>query len=136
LLTQETPKTQKDAVILRAPEDVSAIVKEAVNNLKAGNIDKGYSLLMQANSIHETNLVNRFLGDILLQKKDPKALDYLKKVYFDYNTNTEYLNTLCYACIYFRDYKYGQKILTELKQLSPNNPNIPAYEKKLSLQNN
>ena len=136
LLTQETPKVQKDAVIMRTPQDVSAIIKEAVGYLKSGNIDKGYTLLMQANRMHETNLVNRFLGDILLQKKDPQALDYLKKVYFDYNTNTEYLNTLCYACIYFKDYQYGQKILTELKQLSPNNPNIPAYEKKLSMQSN
>ncbi|MDF1534555.1 MAG: hypothetical protein P1P69_08670, partial [Methanosarcinaceae archaeon] len=55
-----------------------------------------------------------------------------KKVYYDYKTDLEYLNTMCYASIYFRDYKYASKILPELKQLDPTNPNIPNYEKALA----
>jgi tetratricopeptide (TPR) repeat protein len=136
LLTQDTPESQKKEVLLRTPTDVRDLIKEAIKCLKSGNIDKGFALLNQANNIHETPVANRFLGDILLQRKDPKSLECLKKVYSDYSTDPEYLNTLCYASIYFKDFEYAKKILPELKRLSPNNPNIPAFEKKISMQNN
>jgi tetratricopeptide (TPR) repeat protein len=136
ILTQGTPAEQKTDVVLRVPKEVSDIIKEAVKSLQSGNVDKGIALLNKANEIHETNLAYRFLADILLQRKDKKALVYLKKVYYDYNTDPEYLNTLCYASIYFKDYKYAKKVLPELKQLSPKNPNIPIYEKNIRLQNN
>ena len=96
------------------------------------NLDKAYSLLNQANETHETIIANRFLGDILLTRKDKKALYYLKKVYHAYNSDPDYLNTLCYACVYFKDFEYAKKILPELKQLSPDNKNIPAFEKEIS----
>jgi tetratricopeptide (TPR) repeat protein len=132
IFKNDTPGNRKEEVILRIPAEVRDIIKEAIKSLQSGNVNRGFDLLNQANKIHETNLAYRFLADILIQRKDKKGLFYLKKVYLDYNTDPEYLNTLCYASIYFKDYNYAKKILPELKQLSPKNPNIPIYEKKLS----
>jgi len=55
----------------------------------------------------------------------------LKKIYVDYSSDPDYLNTVCYASIYFEDYNYARKILPTLKKLSPDNPNIAAYKKML-----
>lgn len=49
----------------------------------------------------------------------------------DYSSDPDYLNTVCYASIYFEDYNYARKILPTLKKLSPDNPNIAAYKKML-----
>jgi len=126
--------SQKKEQILRVAPETSNLVKEAYKSLQSGNTDKGLDLLFQANKIQESLVVDRMIGEILLQKKDKNALVYLKKVYRNYNTDAQYLNTLCYAFIYFKDYGSAKKILQELKQLAPNNPNIPNYEKTLSGQ--
>jgi tetratricopeptide (TPR) repeat protein len=135
MLSQQSAGEGKKEVILHIPSDVRKIIDQATRHLQANEVDKAYTLLMQANAIHETTIANRFLGDIMLQKKDRKAMYYLKKVYVEYNTDPNYLNTLCYASIFFKEYQYAKKILPELKQLSPNNPNIPGYEKMI-MQNN
>jgi len=135
LFSQNASNAEKKEVVLRIPPDVRKIIEQAIKCLQSGNIDQALSLLNKANTIHETTLENRFLGDIWLKRRDRKALYYLKKVYSDYSTDPDYLNTLCYASIYFKEYTYAKKILPELKQLSPNNPNIPAFEKKISQEN-
>jgi len=129
---QSTISNQKKEQILRVAPEISNIVKDAYKYLQAGNTDKGLDLLYQANKIQESILVNRMIGEILLQKKDKNALDYLKKIYRNYNTDAQYLNTFCYSLILFEEYDAAKKILQELKQLAPNNPNIPNYEKTLS----
>jgi len=134
VFTQSSVNSQKKEQILRVSPEISNLVKEAYKYLQSGNTDKGLDLLYQANKIQESVLADRIIGEILLQKKDKNALVYLKKVYRNYNTDAQYLNTLCYACIYFKEYGSAKKILQELKQLAPNNPNIPNYEKKLSGQ--
>jgi len=132
ILSSQSTHEEKTEVILHIPADVKKIIDQATRHLQANEVDKAYALLIRANEIHETSIANRFLGDILLQKKDRKALYYLKKVYSEYNTDPNYLNTLCYACIIFKEYQYAKKILPELKQLSPDNPNIPGYEKAIA----
>lgn len=129
---QSTISNQKKEQILRVAPEISNLVKDAYKYLQAGNTDKGLDLLYQANKIQESILVNRMIGEILLQKKDKNALDYLKKIYRNYNTDAQYLNTFCYSLILFEEYDAAKKILQELKQLAPNNPNIPNYEKTLS----
>lgn len=131
ILTQSTSAENRKEIVLRIPAEVKGYIDQAVKYLRANEIDKAFSLLNKANEIRETSAANRFLGDILLQRKDKKSLYYLKKVYADYSSDANYLNTLCYACIYFKDFKYAEKILPELKQLSPNNPNISNYEKRI-----
>ncbi len=128
-------KSSDDArqeVVLRVPAEVKKLIEEAISLLQKGEINSAFNLLIEANQITETSVADRFLADILLMKKDEKALLFLKKVYYDYKTDLEYLNTVCYASIYFRDYEYASKILPELKQLDPGNPNIPKYEKALA----
>ena len=132
LLSQQSADGGKREIVMHIPSDVRKIIDEATRHLQANEVDKAYALLIKANEIHETTIASRFLGDILLQKKDRKALFYLKKVYGAYNTDPNYLNTLCYACIFFKEYEYAKKILPELKQLSPDNPNIPDYEKMIA----
>jgi tetratricopeptide (TPR) repeat protein len=134
VFAQSSVNSQKKEQILRVTPEISNLVKEAYKCLQSGNIDKGLDLLYQANKIQESVLANRMIGEILLQKKDKKALVYLKKVYRNYNTDAQYLNTFCYSLVYFNEYDAAKKILQELKQLAPNNPNIPNYEKKLSGQ--
>jgi tetratricopeptide (TPR) repeat protein len=136
LLTQRKPADNKNEVILRVPEEISDLIKEAYKNLKSGNTNKGLELLNKANKIQETGLANRIIGEILLQKKDVKSLEYFKKAYRDYGTDAKFLNTLCYAFIYFKEFESAKKVLIELKQLSPNNPNIPRYEKSISMRYN
>jgi tetratricopeptide (TPR) repeat protein len=122
----------KSEVVLRLPPEVSKKIQHAIRLLQSGSIDQAYDLLIEANQINETNVANRFLGDILLMRKDINAMLYLKKVYTHYKTDPEYLNTLCYACILFKDYAYAAKILPELKRLSPGNPYIPEYERVIA----
>jgi tetratricopeptide (TPR) repeat protein len=134
LLSQDSPQNPKTEVIVRVSPQIGNLVKEAYKYLQAGNFDKGLELLYQANKIQESSLANRIIGEILLKKNDKNSLVYLKKVYRDYNSNAVYMNTLCYACIYFKDFGSAKKVLQELKQLAPNNPNIPNYEKMISGQ--
>jgi len=71
----------KKEVVLHIPADVRKIIDEATRHLQTNEVDKAYALLIRANEIHETSIANRFLGDILLQKKDRKALYLSYKVY-------------------------------------------------------
>jgi tetratricopeptide (TPR) repeat protein len=122
----------KQEIILRLPPEVRKPIEQAIHLLQMGAPDPAYKLLLEANQINETSVANRFLGDILLVRKDRNALMYLKKVYYDYKTDADYLNTLCYASILFGDYLYAAKILPELKDLAPQNPNIPKYERAIA----
>jgi tetratricopeptide (TPR) repeat protein len=135
IIDESVIDSSKQEIVLRIPADVRKLIEQAVKLLQKGAIDNAYELLMQANKINETSLANRFLGDILLVKKNKMALFYLKKVYPDYKADAEYLNTLCYACIQFDDYNYAARVLPELKKLSPGNPNIPNYERALERNN-
>jgi tetratricopeptide (TPR) repeat protein len=129
---QSSANNPKKEQVFRVSPEISNLVKEAYKCLQSGNTDQGLELLYKANKIQESVLADRIIGEILLQKKDKDALVYLKKVYRKYNTDAQYLNTLCYACITFNDFNSAKKILQELKQLAPNNPNIANYEKTLS----
>ncbi len=132
LLSDRDAGEGKREVVLRIPAEVKPIIDQATRHLRANEVDKAYALLLRANEINETVIANRFLGDILLQKRDKRALHYLNKVYGDYGTDPDYLNTFCYACIVFQDYQSAGKILQELKQLAPDHPNIPRYEKAIA----
>jgi tetratricopeptide (TPR) repeat protein len=132
ILSQASTGDERKEVVLRLPSEVRTKIENAVICLQSNEIEKAYTLLTEANKIKETNIAHRFLGDILLQKKDKKALYHLKKVYKDYNSDPNFLNTLCYACIFFKDFEYAGKILPELKQLSPDNKYIPSYEKAIA----
>jgi len=132
IFNKKASDNTKQEIVLRIPAEVKNQIEQAISLLQRGEINLAYNLLIEANQITETNVANRFLGDILLMKKDKRALFYLKKVYYDYKTDLEYLNTVCYASVFFRDYQYASKILPELKQLDPTNPNIPKYEKALA----
>ncbi len=130
-LLSQSSAIKKQEVVLRIPSDVKQQIEQAIKDLQSGNIEKALSLLLDANKTHETSLASRFLGDIYLQRKDKKALFYLKKVYPDYSADPQYLNSICYASILFKDFKTAKEILPRLKQLSPNNPNIPVFEKNI-----
>ena len=99
-----------------------------MKHLQSKDIDKALDILYEANKIQETSISNRLIGEILLQKKDKRALTYLKKAYYEFSSDANFLNTLCYASIYYNDLDYAEKILLELKQLSPNFEKQRMYE--------
>lgn len=135
LSDQQSHDDDGKEIILRLPREVNELIQRAIVLLQKGNANSAFKLLLQANQISETSIANRLLGDIFLVNKNKEALAYLKKVYFDYKTDPEYLNTLFYASIIFEDFQYAAKILPDLKQLDPDNPNISKY-KELIEQNN
>jgi Flp pilus assembly protein TadD len=95
--------------------------------LQSGKYDDALAVLHKANKIQETNIANRLIGEILLKKNDRNALGYLKKAYYKFSSNPNFLNTLCYVCIYNDDLEYAEKIPGELKQLSPDSERIRNY---------
>jgi predicted Zn-dependent protease len=123
---------KKNQVIIYSSTQVKEFINQAITQLKSGKADDALMTLQKANEIQETSIANRFIGEILLGKNDKRALDYLKKVYYESNTDPVFLNTLCYAYIHFNHFDLAQKILIELKQLDPGNPNIPKYERMIT----
>ncbi len=125
--TRESPGN-KDNMIIYTPASVRQFINQALRHLQSGRYDDALVVLYKANKIQETNIANRLIGEILLQKNDRNALGYLKKAYYEFSSDPNFLNTLCYACIYNNDLEYAAKILGELKQLSPDSKRIKNYE--------
>jgi tetratricopeptide (TPR) repeat protein len=123
---------KKNQVIIYSSTQVKEYINQAITQLKSGKTNDALMTLQKANEIQETNVANRLVGEILLSKNDKRALDYFKKVYYESNTDPVFLNTLCYAYIHFNLFDPAQKILIELKQLDPGNPNIPKYERMIT----
>lgn len=130
---QNNPKNTKD-ILIYAPENVKKYLEQALADLKANKLDEALKILYQSNNIQETAIADRLIGEALIYKKNKTALTYLKRAYKEYNSNPEFLNTLCYASILFNDMNSAEKILSELKQLAPNSPNIKQFEKAISAQ--
>ncbi len=121
-------KENKEKVIIYTHESVRQFIDQALKHLKEGEYDEALEVLYKANKVRETVIADRLIGEILLQKKDRNALIYLKKAYYEYSSDPNFLNTLCYACIYYDDLDFAVKILDELKQLSPDSKKISNYE--------
>lgn len=132
LSQMEDTGVDRPQVVIYTPPSVRPKIEKALTHLRANEINKGLELLYKANKIEESSIANRLIGEIYLQGNDKRALNYLKKAYYDYLSDPAFLNNLCYASIAFNDYAYAKKILGELKQLDPNNSNIKRYEKALS----
>jgi len=128
----DNEKKKNQVILLYSSTRVKDLIEQAIKQLKSGEIDDALNTLQKANEIQETNVANRFIGEILLSKNDKRSLDYFRKVYYESNTDPNFLNTLCYAYIHFGQFNLAQKILTELRQLDPGNPNIPKYEKMIT----
>ena len=128
LVTLKDDRKSKDNIIIYTPSSVKEHINQAIAHLKLKNIDEALDILYKANKIQETNIANRLIGEILLQKEDKKALIYLKKAYYEFSSDPNFLNTLCYASIYNNELNYAEKILLELKQLSPNSEKVRTYE--------
>ncbi|MBN1416392.1 MAG: hypothetical protein JW973_14915 [Bacteroidales bacterium] len=123
---------RSNQVILYSASNVKEYINQALKQLQSGQHAEALVTLQKANEIKETNVANRIIGEILLGRNDKTALGYLKKAYYEYSSEPNFLNTLCYAGIHFGDFKYAEKILVELKQLAPGHPNIIKYEKMIS----
>jgi tetratricopeptide (TPR) repeat protein/lysophospholipase L1-like esterase len=128
LVTLKENRKGEDNVIIYTPSSVKEYINQAMIHLQSKNIDEALDILYKANKIQETSISNRLIGEILLQKKDKKALIYLKKAYYEFSSDANFLNTLCYASIFNNDLNYAEKILLELKQLSPNSEKVRLYE--------
>ncbi len=115
-------------MIIYTPASVRQFINQAFRHLQSGKYDDALAVLHKANKIQETNIANRLIGEILLKKNDRNALGYLKKAYYEFSSDPNFLNTLCYACIYNDDLEYAEKIPGELKQLSPDSERIRNYE--------
>ncbi len=115
-----------------APGKVKTKIEEALRLLRANELDKALTLLLEANKQSESSIANRFIGEILLLRKDPQALSYLKVAFLDFQSDPVFLNTLCYASIMFNDKEYARKILSELRQIDPNNKNIKEFSRILA----
>jgi tetratricopeptide (TPR) repeat protein len=126
----------KEQKIIYSSSKVKELVDEALKLLKSGKTDEALTILYKANKIEESGITNRLIGEVLLSRNDQNALKYLKKAYQEYNSDPQYLNTLCYACIHFNELKFADKILIELKQLAPNNPNLKKYEDMIRQKRN
>ncbi len=118
----------KESVFIYTPESVKELISQAIKHLQLKEFDQALTILYNANKIQETNISNRLIGEILLQKQDKNALSYLKKAYYEFSSDPNFLNTLCYASIFNDDLNYAEKILLELKQLSPGSERIKMYE--------
>jgi tetratricopeptide (TPR) repeat protein/lysophospholipase L1-like esterase len=132
LATLQKTGKEEDNVIIYTPSSVKEYINQALIHLQSKNIDEALDILYKANKIQETSISNRLIGEILLQKEDKKALIYLKKAYYEFSSDPNFLNTLCYACIYNNDLSYAEKILLELKQLSPDSEKVRLYENMIS----
>jgi tetratricopeptide (TPR) repeat protein len=121
-------KENKEKVIIYTPGSTREFIDQALKHLRAGEYDEALGVLYKANKVQETAIADRLIGEILLQKKDRNALIYLKKAYYEYSSDPKFLNTLCYACIYYDDLDFAEKILDELRQLSPDSKKISNYE--------
>ncbi len=128
LATLKDNRKDEESVIIYTPSSVKEYINQAIKHLQSKEIDEALDILYKANEIQETSISNRLIGEILLQKEDKKALIYLKKAYYEFSSDPNFLNTLCYASIYNNDLNYSEKILLELKQLSPNSEKIKMYE--------
>ena len=115
-------------VIIYTPSRVKEYINQAIKYLQAKNFDEALNILYEANEIQETSISNRLIGEILLHNEDKNALVYLKKAYYEFSSDPNFLNTLCYASIYNNDLDYAEKILIELRQLSPNSEKVKIYE--------
>jgi tetratricopeptide (TPR) repeat protein/lysophospholipase L1-like esterase len=128
LATLQNIGKDEESVIIYTPSSVKEYINQAIKHLQSKDIEEALDILYKANKIQETSISNRLIGEILLQKEDEKALIYLKKAYYEFSSDPNFLNTLCYASIYNNDLNYAEKILLELKQLSPNSEKIRMYE--------
>jgi tetratricopeptide (TPR) repeat protein len=124
-------KKKKEVLLYSSPK-VKSYIDMAISQLRSGKVDEALMTLQKANTIQETSIANRIIGEILIGKNDKMALGYLMKAYYEYNSDPEFLNTLCYASIHFNNFNLAAKILSELKQLAPANPNIKKYEKMIT----
>ncbi len=132
-ISNEMPDTENDGkskenVIIYTPSGVKEYINQAIVELQSKNYSEALKILYKANNIQETSIANRLIGEILLQNEDKNALSYLKKAYYEFSSDPNFLNTLCYASIYNNDLNYAEKILLELKQLSPGSGKIRVYE--------
>jgi tetratricopeptide (TPR) repeat protein len=131
---KNAPDKKKNQVLIYSSAQVNEYIGLAIRQLKSGEMDNALITLQKANKIQETAPANRLIGEILLSKNDKRSLEYFTKIYYESNTDPTFLNTLCYAYIHFHYFDLAQKILIELKQLDPGNPNIVKYERMIALK--
>jgi tetratricopeptide (TPR) repeat protein len=109
------------------PYDIEQEFNKAVH-FAGTNIDSAHYYLERCLKINDSPVVNLYLGDILYQKQDLKALFHYEKAYAAYENDPNFLSRLFYAYFVNVNKAGSEKVLNQLKSLDPSNSEIPRFE--------
>jgi tetratricopeptide (TPR) repeat protein len=90
----------------------------AIEQIKLKQPEKALSILLSANEIKETVLVNKMIGSIFYMLKDERAYDYYQKAFLSSPNDPEILNNLILLSLMRNDVGQAQYYLDKLKYVS------------------
>lgn len=109
------------------PWNIEKIFNKAQINFNT-NIDSAFYYLSLCQEINDCPLVNFYMGNILFQKKDIRALFYYNKAYDGYKNNPGFLARFCFANIVKQNKSKASEVLNELIVLDPKYVEIPRLK--------
>jgi len=110
------------------PYFVKNELTEAKQLLINGEDDKALVLLQKSLVIWDTPLANKYIGDILYKKRNNSLLFYYMKAYAEFKTDPGFLAGLCVAYLVNRQFDNASLIISQIKSIDSNYPDIPKLE--------
>ncbi|MDX1701550.1 MAG: tetratricopeptide repeat protein, partial [Melioribacteraceae bacterium] len=92
------------------------------------NTDSSLHYLSLCLMINDSPIVNKTMGDILLQKQDTSSVFYYTKVYETYKKSPDFLSKYCLSLIEKDDISTANFILNELIAIDSSNRDIPSLK--------
>ncbi|NJM17026.1 MAG: hypothetical protein HC896_18095 [Bacteroidales bacterium] len=84
--------------------------------------------MFECNKIEEASIVERYIGQVYIEMKDPKALQYLEKAYADFSNDPNFLFNLILASVYNKEPQKANEYTRQLKALNPGYPGLDKVE--------
>ena len=110
------------------PVQVKEHVDRAYGLYKAGKFDAALSEFLVSLEIKETPLANRCVGDILFSRNDRGAVIYYQKAYAGYKYDVDFLVNLTILYVKNKLGKKAREVLSEIKQIDPDDKKLAILE--------
>lgn len=113
------------------PYNIELDFNRAVDH-SGSDMDSAQYYLERCLTINDCPVVNLYLGDLLYQRQDLRAVQYYQKAYDGYANDPNYLARLFYAYFVNVNKTGAQRALNRLKEIDPSHSEIPRLQTLLS----
>jgi tetratricopeptide (TPR) repeat protein len=120
----KTEDANKDKIVILLDNNIKVLLDEATILMQQQRFDEALEVLYKSQKIKETTIADHFIGNLLLNKGDIRALAYLEKAYKGDPKDANMLSNLCVAYIRNKNFERASHILDEFKIVSEDNSRI------------